>query len=118
MGYDKENVFAKILRGEAPASKVCENPNAVVIANLYPKARLHLLVLPKGGYSDFTDFEARATDKEKLDLLAAIGEVVKSHGLGPEGYRLVVNAGANGGQSVPHLHVHILGREKLDTFGL
>jgi diadenosine tetraphosphate (Ap4A) HIT family hydrolase len=118
MAYDRENVFAKILRGEAPATKITENPNAVVIANLYPKARLHLLVLPKGEYSDFADFEARATDAEKLDLISAIGEAIRSHGLGEEGYRLVVNSGTNGGQSVPHLHVHILGREKLDSFGL
>ena len=118
MAYDRENVFARILRGEAPATKVLENENAVVIANLYPKARLHLLALPKGEYSDFTDFEARATDDEKLGLISAIGGAIRSRGLGPEGYRLVINAGANGGQSVPHLHVHILGREKLDSFGL
>ncbi|MDR1476699.1 MAG: HIT domain-containing protein [Rickettsiales bacterium] len=118
MAYDKENIFAKIIRGEAPATKVFENDDAVVIANLYPKARLHLLAMPKGEYRDFTDFEDRATGQEKLGLMSAIGEAIRSHGLANEGYRLVMNTGVNGGQSVPHFHVHILGKEKLDTFGL
>ena len=114
--YDTGNIFAKILRGEAPAKKLFENAHAVVIDNLYPKAKVHLLALPKGGYENFTEFAARATDEEKLAWVEAIAFATR--GLEDDGYRLVVNTGRFGGQSVMHLHMHILGGEALRDEGL
>jgi diadenosine tetraphosphate (Ap4A) HIT family hydrolase len=118
MAYDRNNVFAKILRGEAPSEKIYETPHSLAFANIAPKAKLHLLVVPKGEYADYTDFGISASDAEKLDFMAAVSHVIGQYGLADKGYRLVVNTGAHGGQSVPHFHLHILGGEQLDTFGL
>ena len=118
MKYNKNNVFFKIINGEAPATKVFENANSLVIKNLYPKAPCHLLVLPKGEYESYTQFGLSASTQEKLDLIEAINFVIKEYKLDEKGYRLVVNTGDYGGQSVPHFHIHVLGGKKLDDFGL
>ncbi len=118
MTYNKDNVFAKIIKGEAPCTKIFENKNTLVIKNLYPKAHYHFLVLPKGEYESYTTFGTNASVDEKLDLMEAINEVIKEYNLNDSGYRLVANTGAFGGQSVPHFHIHILGGEKLPDFGL
>ena len=118
MTYNKDNIFAQIINGTAPSTKIFENKSTIVIKNLYPKAPHHFLVLPKGEYESFTTFGLNATPEEKLDLIEAINEVVKEYKLDDAGYRLVANTGYYGGQSVPHFHIHILGGEKLPTFGL
>ncbi|MCR5507032.1 MAG: HIT domain-containing protein [bacterium] len=118
MTYDKNNIFSKIIRKEAPSTTVFENENAMVIKNLYPKAPCHLLVLPKGEYESYTRFGLLASAQEKLDLIEAINFVIKEYNLDEKGYRLVANTGDYGGQSVPHFHIHVLGGEKLADFGL
>ena len=90
----------------------------IVIKNLYPRAKIHLLILPKGEYESFTTFSQKASDKEKLDLYEAINEIIKEYNLNENGYRLVANTGNYGGQSIEHFHIHILGGEKLESFGL
>ncbi|MGN0929352.1 MAG: HIT domain-containing protein [Alphaproteobacteria bacterium] len=118
MTYKKDNIFAQIINGTAPSTKIFENKNTIVIKNLYPKAPHHFLVLPKGEYESYTTFGIKASEEEKLDLLNAINEVIKEYKLDDSGYRLVANTGYYGGQSVPHFHIHILGGEKLPDFGL
>lgn len=118
MSYDKENIFAKIIRGEAPSTKIYENDTTLVIKNLYPKAPIHFLILPKGEYESYTDFGLKANAKEKLELLEAMNEIIKEYKLFEKGYRIVANTGNYGGQSIPHFHIHILGGEKLTDFGL
>ncbi len=118
MSYQKDNIFAQIINGTAPATKIFENKNTIVIKNLYPRAPHHFLVLPKGEYESYTSFGLNATEEEKLDLFNAINEVIKEYNLNDKGYRLVANTGDFGGQSIPHFHIHILGGEKLPTFGL
>ena len=118
MTNNKENIFFKIINNQAPSTKVYENDNALVIKNLYPKAPCHLLVLPKGEYESYTQFGLTANEKEKIDLMDAVNFVIKEYKLDEKGYRLVVNTGDYGGQSVPHFHIHILGGEKLADFGL
>lgn len=118
MTYKKDNIFAQIINGTAPSTKIFENKNTIVIKNLYPKAPHHFLVLPKGEYESYTTFGLLATPEEKLDLMDAINEVIKEYKLDDAGYRLVANTGYHGGQSVPHFHIHILGGEKLPDFGL
>lgn len=118
MSYNRENIFFKIVKGEANSTKIFENDSALVIKNLYPKAPCHLLVLPKGEYESYTSFGETATDKEKIDFMEAINFVVKQYNLDEKGYRLVANTGVYGGQSIPHFHVHVLGGEKLPDFGL
>ncbi len=118
MTYNKENIFCQIINNKAPSERVFENENALVIKNINPRAPYHLLVLPKGEYESYTTFGTNATDREKLDLMEAINFVIKEYHLDDAGYRLVANTGYYGGQSVPHFHIHILGGEKLPTFGL
>ncbi len=113
MSYDPNNIFAKILRGEIPCKKVFENEHALAFHDIQPHAPIHVLVIPKGAYLAHDDFAARANDAEIAGFERAVGEVAKLTGVVDTGYRLIANAGANGGQEVPHFHVHILGGKKL-----
>ena len=109
MAYDPENIFAKILRGEIPNKTVFENDHALAFHDISPQAAQHVLVIPKGPYIDMTDFASEATADEQAGFLAALGTVIKQLGLDKTGYRLIANAGRDGRQEVPHMHVHILG---------
>ena len=75
MTYDKNNIFAKILRGEIPCKKVYENENVLAFYDVNPQKKFHILVIPKGEYVDFDDFNNKASDKEILELNKAITHV-------------------------------------------
>lgn len=111
--YDPENIFAKILRGDIPCKKAFENDLVLAFHDIHPQAPVHILVIPKGEYCDMTDFADRAGDAQMAALFKAVGEIVKQTGLEAGGYRVISNCGSNGGQEVPHLHLHILGGRKL-----
>ena len=111
--YDENNVFAKMLKGDIPVNKIYEDDHAIAFADIHPKAPTHLLVIPKGAYTDFSDFTAKASADEIAGFFKAVGNVAKERGLVENGYRLVMNTGRDGGQEVPHLHVHILAVKKL-----
>ena len=113
MPYDNNNIFAKILRGEIPCKKIFENAYALSFADIHPQAPTHMLVIPKGPYVDQADFAARASEAEIIGFTRAVGDVVRLSGLADGGYRLIANSGANGGQEVPHYHVHIMGGRSL-----
>ena len=105
--YDEGNIFARILRGEIPATKVHENEHALAFLDINPQAPTHILVIPKGPYVSWDDFSARASDAEIAGFVRAVGEVARAQGLVAPGYRLLANIGQHGHQEVPHLHVHI-----------
>lgn len=113
MTYETNNVFAKILRGEIPCKKITENEHALAFHDIAPQAPVHALVIPKGAYSDHADFAARASDSEIASFTRMVGEVAAQLGVTETGFRLIANSGANGGQEVPHYHVHILGGRAL-----
>jgi len=113
MPYDPTNVFARIVRGEIPCKKLYENEVALAFSDLHPQAPTHALVIPKGSYRDAADFAASATEAEIVGFTRALGEVIALAGLTEDGYRLIANSGANGGQEVPHYHVHVLGGRAL-----
>jgi len=119
MTYDKNNIFAKILRGEIPlksSEKIFENEFVLSFYDINPKKKIHALVIPKGEYTDLDDFSKRASDKEISELIKGINVVAKKLKIsidGGKGYRALVNVGENGGQEVSHLHFHILGGEKV-----
>ena len=117
MEYDKNNIFAKILRGEIPCKKIYENDYVLAFHDVNPQKKIHALVVPKGEYVNLDDFSSNATEKEIVGLIKGIGEVAKKLGVSEavkgEGYRSLVNVGANGGQEVSHLHFHIFGGEKV-----
>lgn len=107
--YDDSNIFARILRGEIPCTRVYEDEHALAFHDINAQAPVHILVIPKGAYVSWDDFSARASDSEIAGFVRAVGHVAREQGLVAPGYRLLANAGTNGGQEVPHLHVHIFG---------
>ena len=119
MAYDKNNIFAKILRGEIPlkpGEKIYENEFILSFYDINPRKKIHALVIPKGEYTDLDDFSKRATEKEIVELIKGINVVAKKLKISVddgEGYRTLANVGENGGQEIPHLHFHIFGGEKI-----
>ena len=119
MAYDKNNIFAKILRGEIPlkpSEKIYENEFVLSFYDINPKKKIHALVIPKGENSDLDDFSKRASEKEIAELIKGINIVAKKLEIsinGGKGYRTIANIGENGGQEVPHLHFHLFGGEKV-----
>ncbi|WP_422023762.1 histidine triad nucleotide-binding protein [Pyruvatibacter mobilis] len=115
--YDHENIFAKILRGEIPARKVYEDAHALAFHDINPQAPAHVLVIPKGPYVSLDDFLAEAPDELVTGYFRAVGKVARALGLaeseGGTGFRALANAGADAGQEVPHLHVHLFGGKPL-----
>ena len=111
--YDKENIFAKILRKEIPNDTVIETDLTLAFKDINPVAPVHVLVIPKGPYVNYDHFVSNARNEEILDFNTTVKEVIKKFDLDPErngnGYRLIANTGLNGVQEVPHLHFHILG---------
>ena len=117
MNYDKNNIFAKILRGEISCKKIYEDEYVLAFHDINPQKKIHALVIPKGPYINLDDFLSKAPEKEILGLIKGVGIVAKKIGVSDEvkggGYRSLVNVGENGGQEVPHLHFHIFGGEKI-----
>jgi diadenosine tetraphosphate (Ap4A) HIT family hydrolase len=105
--YDDSNIFARILRGEIPSSKVYEDDHVLAFNDINPLSPTHILVIPKGAYVSWDDFSAKASDEEIGAFVRAVGKIARDAGLVTSGYRLLANAGLNAGQEVPHLHVHI-----------
>lgn len=108
MTYDPNNIFAKILRGKIPCSKVYEDDHALAFNDIQPKAPVHVLVIPKGAYLSIADFTQKASPEEIAGFFRAVGEVVKKLGIEDAGFRTISNTGLNGGQEVPHFHIHLL----------
>jgi len=102
-------IFCRIAAGEIPAKIAKKSPDAVAFYDLNPQAPTHLLVIPTRHYSAVRD--ARGPEGQAVlgRLLAFAAEVATELGLDTGGYRIVTNTGADGGQSVFHLHLHLLG---------
>ena len=111
--YDDNNIFARILRGEIPSTKVFEDDHALAFNDINPLAPTHVLVIPKGAYVSWDDFAANGSDAEIAGFVRAVGKVARDAGLVAGGYRLLANSGLNSGQEVPHLHVHVFGGRPL-----
>ena len=105
--YDKDNVFAKIIRGEIPCKKVAESEHALAFWDLQPRTRVHVLVIPKGGYENIVDFTARAPMAEQADFWNLLRRAASDLGVVKD-FGLRVNTGPKAGQTVPHFHMHIL----------
>ena len=116
MSYDKNNIFAKILRKEIPCKKIFENDYALSFYDINPQKKIHALVIPKGEYNNLDEFNNKASDQEIVALSKAITEVSKILGISTDkgkGYRALTNLDDHGGQEVPHLHFHLFGGEKV-----
>ena len=104
-------IFCKIIAGEIPSAKVYEDDKMLVFRDIEPKAKVHLLAIPKVHFKLLSEM-----DEKKAEILSymftKIPEIAKDNGC-ENGYRLVINQGDDAGQTVFHLHVHILGGELL-----
>jgi histidine triad (HIT) family protein len=105
-------LFERIIQGEVPAQIIYEDDQCVAIRDINPQAPTHVLVIPKKVIPRLG--EATPSDESLLGhLLLTAAEVAKREGLAENGYRVVVNQGWQAGESVPHLHVHVLGGRQL-----
>ena len=115
--YDRNNIFARILRGELPCKKVYEDDFALAFHDINPQAPVHVLVIPKGEYVSNMDFSGSAPTEMVAGFWRAVGTVARELGLEADVYRLVANNGANGGQIVFHFHVHIVSGKQRQRWG-
>ncbi|MBW8309147.1 MAG: histidine triad nucleotide-binding protein [Candidatus Paracaedibacteraceae bacterium] len=115
MSYDVNNIFARILRQEIPCNKVFEDEKVLAFHDVYPKAPIHILIIPKGEYINFHDFHQKADPETITHLYKKVTDIIEQFGLQKPGYRLITNCGLNGGQEVPHYHIHLVGGDKLGT---
>jgi histidine triad (HIT) family protein len=107
---DDSCLFCRIAAGEIPAPRVAETAEAIAIRDIAPQAPVHLLVIPRRHIGSLTD----ATDVAELGATVRLAaQVAVEAGLAHSGYRVVTNVGADGGQSVGHLHLHVLGGRAL-----
>jgi diadenosine tetraphosphate (Ap4A) HIT family hydrolase len=111
MQYNKNNVFAKILRHEIPCNKVYEDDFCLAFNDLHPASPIHVLVIPKGEYKTFDDFCLNGTQNEVSGFFKGVTatlEALELVGPNKNGYRLITNCGPHADQTVHHFHVHIL----------
>jgi histidine triad (HIT) family protein len=113
--YDKNNIFAKIIRGEIPAEKIYEDDQVLAIKDAYPIAPVHVLVIPKKEFKSFDDFIGKATTEEIAHFFKIVHQVCASLNLSEEGYRILSNVGKHGRQTVFHMHLHILAGKDLSN---
>ena len=105
-------IFCRIVRGEFGTEFVAESEHNVAFADLHPQAPVHLLIVPRKHFDALR--AAGQADAEILsDALALATKAAEQHGLYAGGYRVVVNDGPDAGQTVPHLHFHVLGGSEL-----
>lgn len=107
--YDTNNIFARILRGEIPCSKVYEDDFVLAFNDIAPQRPVHIMVIPKGAYIDMPDFGANASAAEIEGFFRAVAKIATDLNLTESGFRSIANTGLNGGQEVPHFHLHLLG---------
>lgn len=111
--YDKNNVFAKVLRGEIPSNKVYEDEFVLAFHDISKAAPTHILIIPKGEYVNFSDFALNAKSEEVAHFFKKAAEIAKLAGVDESGFRVIANNGSNAHQTVPHFHLHILAGKKL-----
>ncbi|NBX86278.1 MAG: histidine triad nucleotide-binding protein [Proteobacteria bacterium] len=100
-------IFGKILRGEIPAKVVLEDDKAIAFHDIAPKAKVHVIIIPKQHMQCLRCMEAADADL-MAHLLQFANQVADKLGVKHSGYRLITNAGEGAGQTVPHLHFHLL----------
>jgi len=106
-----EDVFCRIVKGEIPAKKVYENADILVIEDIDPKAKIHLVIFPKKHTAESVN--DKIPEQLLAEIFSAIREVTKNLGVDKTGYRVVTNHKSDAGQSIDHLHFHVLAGEKL-----
>ena len=104
-------IFCKIIKGEIPSSKVYEDEKMLVFKDIEPKAKVHLLAIGKEHFKLLSEMDEERAELVKY-MLEKVPHIAKENGC-ENGYRLIINQGEDAGQTVFHLHIHILGGEPL-----
>lgn len=111
-----KTLFSRIIDGEIPGTFVYEDEDLVAIRDINPAAPVHVLVIPRKPIPSLAELEEGDAELAGR-LLLAVRRIAEQEGLAERGYRVVINSGDEGGQTVPHLHVHILGGKQLTGHG-
>jgi histidine triad (HIT) family protein len=106
------SIFAKMVRGEIPVETVYEDEHVIAFRDLHPQAPIHALVIPKVAVRNVGELTTEHQESAGAVLLAC-AEVAKRLGIAESGFRVVLNTGADAGQTVPYLHAHVLGGRQL-----
>jgi histidine triad (HIT) family protein len=106
-------IFCKIVKGEIPATVVYEDDHVLAFYDIYPQAPVHIVVIPKEHIVSASDFD-EANSHLAAKCFEAIAKIAKSEGL-ESGFRVITNIGKDGGQTVFHLHFHILGGKEIKS---
>ena len=113
--YDENNIFAKILRKEIPCDKVYEDEFSLFFNDISPQAKVHVLGIPKFPCTNYSEYIKNADNKNITSFFRNIQQVINKLEIENSGYRLITNSGEDGGQEVPHFHIHILAGEKIGS---
>lgn len=111
--YDKNNIFAKIIRDEIPSKRIYENAYALSFFDIDPCATVHALIIPRGEYENMLDFATNASDDEKLGFFDCLNQTAKILGITDCNMFANTGKGVYIHQSVPHFHMHIVAGEKI-----
>ncbi len=106
-------IFCKIAAGEIPSQKVYEDESVVAFKDLSPKAPVHVLIIPKKHIQSVAHFQAEDKDLAAHIFVDVVPKLADELKISSGGFRVVMNTGKNGGQTVHHLHVHLLGGRKM-----
>ena len=109
-------IFCRIISGDIPSDTLYQDEQVVAFRDINPKAPVHLLLVPRKHIESLADL---SEDEASImgHLVAAANRLAREAGISEKGYRLVVNSGPEGGQEVPHLHLHLLGGRQMGILG-
>jgi histidine triad (HIT) family protein len=108
-----ETIFSKIIRKEIPADIVFESDTILAFRDINPQAPVHIIIIPKQPIAYTIEIDGKRDAELLGELFDAANQIAKKQGIDKNGFRLVINCGDNGGQEVPHLHMHLLGGRKM-----
>jgi histidine triad (HIT) family protein len=110
----EECIFCKIVAGEVPSDIVYQDEDVLAFRDVMPKAPTHILIIPKSHIASLAELsEGQLEVAGRLIMVAK--NLAEKEGIAQKGYRVVINCGPEGGQVVPHLHLHLVGGKKLDA---
>jgi histidine triad (HIT) family protein len=109
-----ETIFSKIIRKEIPANIVFENDKVLAFKDINPQAPVHILIIPKADIPSIRELDGKKHGELLGDLIDAANSIAKQFNISEDGFRIVLNSGADAGQEVYHLHMHLLGGRKMN----
>ena len=107
-------IFCRIIAGEIPSDQVYQDDDVVAFRDINPVAPVHLLIVPRRHVADILDLSVIPEGKDLMGkVLRALPDIARAAGVASDGFRLINNCGADGGQTIPHVHFHLIGGRKL-----